>query len=271
MNRIYPILLLSVILTACSATIQPLVVLTTNDTHSQIVPDDNGQSGYARRLGIIDTIRAHNKNVILVDDGDFSQGTILFNFFRGDVEVAGMSAMRYDAVTLGNHEFDNGVDSLAKHLAKATFPVVCANYDVRGTALEPFVKPYVIVNRGSLKIGIFGLGISPVNLIDEDHFKGITWLEPEKTANEIARKLKKEEHCDVVICISHLGVAPKAPHTDWTVAKVSKDIDLICGGHSHQMMDSTVVNAVGESIKVVQSGSTGAFLGRVDLKVKQRK
>jgi 5'-nucleotidase len=204
-----------------------------------------------------------------VDDGDFSQGTILFNFFKGDVEVAGMSAMNYDAVVFGNHEFDNGVDSLAKHLAKARFPMVCANYDVTATALKPFVKPYVILKRGGLKIGIFGLGISPVNLIADYNFKGIIWHNPEETANAIAEQLKKRDKCDVVICISHLGTAENAKFSDWTVARNSHYIDVICGGHSHEIVNKQVLNADGRSVQIIQSGKTGANIGRIDLTIRK--
>ena len=260
-------MLMVALLASCST--QRLVVLSTNDTHSQIMPAVDSTGGYARRLGIIDTIRAHNPNVILVDDGDFSQGTVFFNFFKGDVEVAGMSAMKYDAVTFGNHEFDNGVDSLAKHLAKATFPIVCANYQVTGTALEPYVKPYIILKKGKLKVGIFGLGVNPVNLIADYNFKGITFLNPEETANAIAEKLKKQEKCDVVICISHSGTARNAKFSDWTIAKKSRYIDLICGGHSHEMINEKVPNADGKPVQIIQTGKTGANLGRVDMVFKK--
>jgi len=251
-------------LASCSVQ-KSMVVLTTNDTHSQILPGDDGTGGYARRLGIIDTVRANHKCVVLVDDGDFSQGTIFFNFFKGDVEVLGMNTMKYDAVTLGNHEFDNGVDSLAKHLAKAKFPIVCANYDVKGTALEGLIKSYVIVKRGGLKIGIFGLGISPANLIADYNFKGITWHNPEETANAVSEQLKKKERCDVVICISHLGVAENAKFSDWTVAAHSRYIDLICSGHSHLVINKQVPNADGKPVQIIQAGKTGAQLGRVDI------
>lgn len=259
-----------IIFLLCSCAVErKLVILSTNDTHSQILPGDDGRGGYARRLGIIDTVRANNKGVILVDDGDFSQGTIFFNFFKGDVEIAGMSAMRYDAVTFGNHEFDNGVDSLAKHLKKARFSLVCANYDVKGTPLEELVKPYVVLNRNGLKIGILGLGVSPENIIADYNFKGITWLDPVKTANSVAEKLKKDLKCDVVVCISHLGDDEKARFSDWVVAKNSRYIDVICGGHTHQMINKQVLNADGKHVQVIQAGKTGANIGRVDLVVKK--
>lgn len=266
-NSIIVCMMLALV-TSCSVE-RRVVILTTNDTHSQILPGEDGKSGYARRLGIIDTVRAHNKCVLLVDDGDFSQGTVFFNFFKGDVEIGGMSRMKYDAVTLGNHEFDNGVDTLAKHLLKATFPLVSANYDVRGTALEGIVKPYIILRRNGLKIGLFGLGVSPANLITDANFKGIRWFNPVETANRIAEQLKKKDKCDVVICISHLGDGEYQKISDWTVAANSHYIDLICGGHSHQMINKQVPNADGKMVQVIQSGKTGANLGRVDLVVRK--
>jgi len=263
-NKLF-ILVVAMILVASCSTQKELVVLCTNDTHSQILPNDENRGGYARLAGIIDTIRAHHRNVILLDDGDFSQGTVFFNLFKGDVEIAGMSLDRYDAVTLGNHEFDNGVDSLAKHLKKATFPIVNADYDVSKTALAYIVKPYLIVRKGGLKIGIFGLGVSPDHLITDANFKGIRYLNPIDRANEISEMLKKKEKCNAVICVSHLGTDHNAVFSDWTVAKNSRYIDLITSGHSHQVINTKVLNAVGDSVQIIQDGKGGVYLGRVNL------
>jgi 5'-nucleotidase len=262
-NSFIFILLLIWITSCCSQ--KQLVVLCTNDTHSQVLPTADNTAGYARRAGIIDTVRAHNLNVVLVDDGDFSQGTVFFNFFKGDVEMGGMKAMHYDAVTFGNHEFDNGVDTLAAHLAKNHFSIVCANYDVTGTPLAPYVKPYIIIKRGGLKIGIFGLGVNPANLIMAANFKGIKFLNPDETADRVSTLLKKREKCDVVICISHSGTAQNALFSDWTVAKHSHYIDLICSGHSHEIINTKIPNADGKPVQIIQSGKTGAKLGRVDM------
>ncbi len=265
------LLLLAVLLLIASCSTQKeLIVLCTNDTHSQILPNDENRGGYARIAGIVDTIRAHHHNVILVDDGDFSQGTVFFNLFKGNVEIAGMSLDRYDAVTLGNHEFDNGVDSLAKHLKQASFPIVNADYDVSKTALASIVKPYVIIKKDGLKIGVFGLGVSPDHLITDANFKGINYLNPIKRANEISEMLKKKEKCNVVICVSHLGTDRNAEFSDWSVAKNSRYINLITGGHSHQIINTKVLNAVGDSVQIIQDGKSGVFLGRMNLLFKRR-
>ena len=254
---------------SCS-TQKELVVLCTNDTHSQILPNDGNRGGYARIAGIIDSIRAHHRNVILLDDGDFSQGTIFFNLFKGDVEIAGMSLNHYDAVTLGNHEFDNGVDSLAKHLRKAAFPIINANYDVSKTALASIVKPYIIIKKNGLKIGIFGLGVSPNHLITDANFKGIRFINPIDRANEISKILKKKEKCNMVICVSHLGTDRNAEFSDWTVAKNSHYINLITGGHSHQIINAKVLNVAGDSVQIIQDSKSGVLLGRVNILFKRR-
>lgn len=256
------------VMSACASQ-KELVILCTNDTHSQIMPNEENLGGYARIAGIIDTIRAHHRNVILLDDGDFSQGTPFFNLFKGDVEIAGMNLNHYDAVTLGNHEFDNGVDSLAFHLRKATFPIVNANYDVSNTALAPIVKPYIILKKDGLKIGIFGLGVSPDHLITDSNFKGIRYLNPIQRADDVSKWLKTKEKCNVVICVSHLGTDPNAEFSDWTVARHSKYIDVITGGHSHQVINKKVLNAVGDSVQIIQDGKSGVLLGRINLYFKR--
>ena len=155
-----------------------LTILHTNDTHSQIEPKTNGQCGYARRMGLIEEERKIDKNLLLLDAGDFCQGTPYFNIYHGRVEIDAMNRMRYDAATLGNHEFDNGLDSLATVLKTANFPIVCANYDFTGTALESIIKPFTIVRRGGLNIGIFGLGCDPKGIISDKNFLPAQYLDP---------------------------------------------------------------------------------------------
>lgn len=263
-NR-FTILITGLFLLASCASQKELIVLCTNDTHSQILPNEMNRGGYARLAGIIDTVRAHHKNVILLDAGDFSQGTVFFNLFKGDVEISGMSLDRYDAGTLGNHEFDNGVDSLAKHLKKATFPIINADYDVSKTPLASIVKPYVIIKKDGLKIGIFGMGVDPRHLITTSNFTGIQFLNPIERANEISKYLKLKKKCNTVICVSHLGTDPNAEFSDWTVAKHSRYINLIAGGHSHQVINTKVLNASGDSVQIIQDGKSGIYIGRVDM------
>ena len=255
--------LIAFLLLSCH-TAEHIVILCTNDTHSQILPDQNNKGGYARRLGIIDTVRAQNKHVIMVDDGDFSQGTLFFNIFKGEVEIAGMNAMQYDAVAVGNHEFDNGVATFAGQMAKATFPLTCANYDVSNSVLAPYVKPYLIVKEGCVKVGIFGLGISPANLIEDTEFVPVRYLNPDSAAIAVAAFLKEKKKCDVVICISHLG-----SRMDAIIIGDSRYVDLVCGGHTHEMINRTIPNRDGKPVHLIQSGKGAANLGRVDLYLKR--
>lgn len=254
---------------------QKLVILHTNDTHSQVEPTDKNQSsnanmgGYARRMGLIQKIRAEEKNVLLVDAGDYWQGTPYFNFFNGHVEIDALNRMKYDAVGLGNHEFDNGIDSLAGALRKAVFPIVSANYDVKSTLLKGLVQPYIITYRDGLKIGIFGLGVNPDGLIFEKNYAGMKYYDPVKTAKKTASKLKKLKKCDVIICLSHLGSdSTEIAINDFKLAKKTRFIDVIIGGHSHTMLENTRTNnADGKPVIIAQMAKSGLFLGRIDLEI----
>lgn len=252
-----------------------LVILHTNDTHSQIEPTEKSvlrtsdMGGYARRMGQIAQVRAKEKYVLLVDAGDFSQGTPYFNFFNGRVEIDGMNRMKYDAVTLGNHEFDNGVDTLATILRDARFHVLSSNYELLGTPLKEFVKQYLIVFRGGLRIGIMALNVDPKSLIIESNYKGVVYDDPINKAIEISTLLKQKEKCDVIICLSHLGSdSTKAEVNDFVIAHKTRYIDVIIGGHSHSLITNTnVKNAAGKPIVIAQMGKSGMFLGEVELKL----
>src|SRR5829696_6645984 len=187
-----------------------ITILHTNDTHSQIDPlpanDRNaGKGGVACRATLVKRVRKENPNTLLVDAGDVMQGTPYFNFYRGEVEYKAMSAIGYDVGTLGNHEFDNGVEALAAALKFANFDIVSANYDVKGTVLEGRVKPYVVKTVGGIRVGLFGLGISPVALITPENFKGVTYIDPVIAARDVVKTLREKERCALVVCISHLG------------------------------------------------------------------
>lgn len=252
---------------------QKLVILHTNDTHSQIEPSSANavsnadMGGYARRLGVINQIRAEEKNVLLVDAGDFSQGTPYYNFFKGRLEVMGYNLMQYDAVTLGNHEFDNGMDTLAAILKLAKFPVIVSNYDVKASLIDPFVQPYLIVKRGKLRIGIMGLGINPYGLLMENSYSGVIYQDPLETALEVSEFLKIQKKCDVVVCLSHLGYNPSSKGvTDFMIASQTKHIDVIVGGHSHLLLENEkVANLEGRPVVIAQMGRSGLYLGRIDL------
>ena len=244
-----------------------LTILHTNDTHSQVEPKANDQGGYARRMGLIAEERKADKNLLLVDAGDFCQGTPYFNYYHGRVELDAMNRMRYDAVTLGNHEFDNGLDTLAAVLKTAKFPIVCANYDFTGTVLEGVVKPYTIVRKGALKIGIFGLGCDPKGIISDKNFLPAVYLEPYPLAQAAADTLRAQG-CDLVVCLSHMGTFGKAPEDVCDTALVShtRGIDVVIGGHTHKLYDNLrVANLDGDSIPVCQMGKSGAYLGKIVL------
>lgn len=261
-----------ILLVALSAQ-QKLVILHTNDTHSQIEPSSANavsnpdMGGYARRLGLINQIRAEEEHVILVDAGDFSQGTPYYNFFKGRLEIRGYNLMQYDAVTLGNHEFDNGMDTLAAILQLAEFPIVASNYDVKESLISRYVQPYLIVKRGKLRIGIMALGINPDGLIMENNYRGIVYQDPLEKAKSMSEYLKLKKKCDVVICLSHLGYSPGSKGVnDVIIAAQTRYIDVIIGGHSHSLLENEKVNNLeGRPVVIAQMGRSGLYLGRIDL------
>lgn len=248
-----------------------ITILHTNDTHSQIDPlppnDANaGKGGVARRATLVKRIRQENPNTLLVDAGDVMQGTPYFNFYRGEVEYKAMSAIGYDVGTLGNHEFDNGVDALAAALKFANFDLVSANYDVKGTVLEGRVKPYVVKTLGGIKVGLFGLGVSPVALITPANFKGVTYNDPVVSAREVVKTLREKERCALVVCMSHLGYYDNGQRGDSLVASQVDGIDFIAGGHTHTFMKEPVKTKqpCGAETLIFQVGKSGINVGRVD-------
>lgn len=263
---LYFVLCTFILFTGCTPQ-DHLTILHTNDTHSQIEPKSNGQCGYARRMGLIREERKADKNLLLLDAGDFCQGTPYFNIFHGRVEIAAMNRMGYDACTLGNHEFDNGLDTLAAVLKGAKFPVVCANYDFAGTVMEGMTKPYVILRKGGLKVGVFGLGCDPKGLIADKNFAPARYLEPYAVAQTMADTLRALG-CDVVVCLSHMGTCGKADEDvcDVGMVKQTRGIDVVIGGHTHKLYDHLrVANLDGDSVPVCQMGKGGAYLGKIML------
>jgi 5'-nucleotidase len=258
-----------------------LVILHTNDTHSQVDPTAKGKQktsdmgGYARRMGVIEKVRSEEKNVLLLDAGDFSQGTPYFNFYNGRIEIDALNKMQYDAGTLGNHEFDNGTDTLAMVLSRAAFPILSSNYDLFFTPLAPYVKPYVILKKAGLKIGVMALNIKLDGMVMQNNFKGLIYNDPIKTAQKTSTYLKKEKKCDLVICLSHLGSDTTDVNlelTDYDVIRQTKDIDIIIAGHSHEVIENTKVkNAAGKEVILAQMGKSGLLLGRIDLYLEKKK
>ena len=252
-----------------------LEVLHTNDTHSCIMPlNPNladtavaGRGGFLRRVAMIKEERAKNPDLLLIDSGDFSQGSPFYTMFKGDVEVGLMNLMGYDAVTIGNHEFDFGLENMARIFKMAKFPVVCANYDFTGTCVEGLVKPYVIIKRNGLKIGLFGLSPQLEGLVDLSKCNGVTYLDPIEVGNRVAAELKHDKKCDVVICVSHLGWLRPDEMGDQKLLASSKDIDLVLGGHSHSYFKELryVNNANGKAVPVDQNGKNAMYVGKLTL------
>jgi len=250
-----------------------LTILHTNDVHSRIDPfpanDPKyaGLAGVARRAALIKKIRSQEKNVLLLDAGDIWQGTPYFNMYGGELEFKLMSEMKYDATTIGNHDFDNGVEGLAKQLHNAKFPFINCNYDFFDTAMNGKTIPYKIFYRDDLKIGVFGIGIELKGLVDKKMYGNTLYIDPLQKSAEMAHLLKKDMNCDMVICLSHLGDRyDDKKVSDIVLAKQSKNIDLIIGGHTHHFLDKpiTLVNSDGKEVLIAQVGWAGIKLGKID-------
>ena len=252
-----------------------ITILHTNDVHSYIDPfpadhpRNANMGGVSRRAALIETIRKENPNTLLLDAGDIFQGTPYFNYYGGELEFKLMSMMKYDVATLGNHDFDNGVDGFYAQLPHAKFDFVSSNYDFKNTILNGHVKPYVIKNINGIKIGIFGLGIELDGLVDKKNYKETVYNNPIEIANDITKTLKKEENCDMIICLSHLGFKYKNEPdkvSDIVLAQKTKDIDLIIGGHTHTFLDKPkeILNKKNKRVIINQVGWAGLKLGRLD-------
>ncbi|MBX7223308.1 MAG: metallophosphoesterase [Blastocatellia bacterium] len=263
-----------------------LTVLHTNDTHSQIEPltagPNVGKGGIARRMSLIKAVRRENPHTLLVDAGDVCQGTPYFNYYRGEVEYRAMSLMGYDAGTIGNHEYDNGVESLAKALSFAKFPLVSANYDFsKAPSLRRIVKPYVVKTVGSIRVGIFGLGVDFKNLVLEENHVGVSYRDPVEISRQMVKQLREVEHVHFVMGLSHLGYFKNDPYAkageirlgDITVAEQVEGIDFIVGGHTHTFMkEPDVIKRPGGGQTVLfQVGYAGINLGRVDFTFHRKK
>ena len=252
-----------------------ITILHTNDTHSHIDPfpadhpKNPNMGGAARRAAIIESIRKEEKNVLLLDAGDIFQGTPYFNYYGGELEFKLMSMMQYDLATMGNHDFDNGIDGFYAQLPHAKFDFVSANYDFKNTVLNDIVKPYKIIIKDGIKIGIFGLGVQLDGLVDKKLYKETVYNNPIEVAQDMTRILKEEKKCDLVICLSHLGFKykdePEKP-SDIVLAQKTKNIDLIIGGHTHTFLDKPVIekNSEGKEVLINQVGCFGVNLGRID-------
>lgn len=252
-----------------------LTILHTNDVHSHIDPfpandpKNPNMGGVSRRATLIEAVRKENPNVLLLDAGDIFQGTPYFNYYGGELEMKLMSMLKYDLATMGNHDFDNGIEGFYKQLPHADFGFVSANYDFRNTVLDGIVKPYRIFKKDGIKIGVFGLGVELKGLVDPRNYKETVYYDPTEIATDMARILKNDEKCDLVVALSHIGYAYKNEPDkicDLTLAAKTRDIDLIIGGHTHTFLDKPTIvkNLDGKDVIVNQVGCYGINLGRID-------
>lgn len=257
-----------------------LLIFHTNDMHSRVEPfsDDYqdtllaGKAGMVRRATFISWQRKEHPDLFLFDSGDFSQGTPYYNMFKGEVEIKLMNAMKYDAGTIGNHEFDFGLDNMARLFKMADFPIVCANYDVRGTVLEGLVKEYTVIEREGVRIGVFGLGAPLDGLVAAHCYGNVKYEDPVSEAQRIADILKNQEKCDLVICLSHLGWM-EDQFSDIELIENTRNIDVVLGGHSHSYFTEPKFykNLDGVDVPVQQMGKNAAFVGKMVLKLQKNR
>ncbi|MDO5981192.1 bifunctional metallophosphatase/5'-nucleotidase [Flavivirga spongiicola] len=258
-----------------NTTTKKITIVHTNDVHSHIDafgPEDGrnaNKGGVARRASLIESIRNENPNTLLLDAGDIFQGTPYFNYYGGELEFKLMSKLKYDAATIGNHDFDNGIDGLYAQLEHAEFQFVSANYDFSNTIMNTHTKPYKVFKKDGLKIGVFGLGIELNGLVDPSMFKETKYLDPIEISQDMSRILRTEEHCDLIICLSHLGYdygKNSNKISDLKLAAATKDIDLIIGGHTHTFLSKPTIvkNIEGKNMLVNQVGCYGINLGKID-------
>ena len=259
--------------TASAKKHKQLVILHTNDTHSQIYPLSEqltdtmkaGRGGFLRRLALLKEERAKHPDLLYFDSGDFFQGSAYFTMFKGDVEIGLMNQMGIDASTIGNHEFDFGLENMAQMFRKANFPILCTNYDFTDTPLEGVTKPWIIIKRNGLKIGVFAVCPKMEGLVFDKLCKGVKYLDPAQIALKTATMLKEEKRCDMVICISHLGWNSGRGEDDQYMIHGSRNIDLVLGGHTHTYMTELQYepNLDGKPVPVDQNGKAGIFVGKI--------
>ncbi|MDR1876020.1 MAG: metallophosphatase [Flavobacteriaceae bacterium] len=252
-----------------------VTILHTNDQHSRIEPfpptytGNPNQGGFARRATLIEKVRKEEPNVLLLDSGDVFQGTPYFNFFGGELEFKLMSKMGYEASTMGNHEFDNGLEGFKKQLPNAKFDFLCSNYDFSNTILEGLTQEYKIIHKGGVRIGIFGVGVELNGLVAKTNYLETVYLDPIEIAQDKATMLKKEKKCDLVICLSHIGYSyPDTPEKvcDIKLCQQTSNIDLVLGGHTHTFFKEPekYINKDGKEVLLNQVGWAGLLLGRID-------
>ncbi|MDD5784794.1 MAG: metallophosphatase [Prevotella sp.] len=278
MKRISIFLIFVLAVSVVAKAQKQIVILHTNDTHSTIEPvskyskvkEAAGKAGCVRRATMVKQLREQNPDILLFDSGDFSQGSTFYTMYKGDVEVGLMNIMGYDAATIGNHEFDFGLDNLARLARQAKFPIICSNCDFTGTPCQDVIKKYCVVVRDGVRIGVFGLTPKIEGLVMKENIAGVKYIDPIQATKEMVSVLRDKERCDIVVCLSHLGwkLAPEYID-DQVLISSTTGIDIVLGGHSHTYMKEMewVDNAEGKSIPVDQNGKHGAFVGKITLKL----
>lgn len=266
-------LMAGILLTSCTREVT-LTFVQTSDSHSCIEPDaKTGMGGYVRRATLIDSLRTHvDPDLLLFDCGDYSQGSLYYTLFQGETEVRLMNAMGYDAATIGNHEFDFGEENMQRLYHMAQFTILSCNYDVAGTPLEDCVKPYTIITRKGVRIGVFGVTPEMEGLVFKKNYEGITYLDPVAKANETAALLREKEHCDLVVCLSHLGwQMPSHDIDDERFIAQTQGIDLVMGGHSHSVFVEPAIynDADGHPVTLMHNGGNALYVGFWQVKVKK--
>lgn len=266
MKQIATILITLFIVCGCNEKRDKITILHTNDTHSHIEPEKDSSGGLRNRAIFIEQLRneAGTEQTLLLDCGDFSQGSLYYNIFKGCFEIEAMNLLGYDAGTIGNHEFDFGLENLANLAKKANFPFVCANLDFKGTVCEGLIKRHTIVERCGIKIGIFGLSPQLEGLVLKENYEGVTFKSPIEAAQECANQLR-DEGCAVVICLSHLGWDIPNGCNDIQLAAETSGIDIILGGHSHDLFEKPIryTNKEGKEVTMQQSGKYGRNIGKL--------
>ena len=278
-KRIFSVVFACLTILTLNAQDKQLVILHTNDTHSCVMPlnpnladtTKANRGGFIRRATMIKEERKNNPKLLLIDSGDFSQGSPYYTLFKGDVEIGLMNEMKYDASTIGNHEFDFGMENMARLFKKAKFPILCANYDFTGTVLQGIVKPYTILKRNGLKIGLFAVDPKLDGLVFAKNCQGVKYLDPVVCAQQMVNILKSKK-CDVVICISHLGWNIGGDDDNRLVAN-TRGIDVVLGGHSHSLLKELVYvkNLDGKEIPIDQNGKNAIYVGKLTLDFNKNK
>lgn len=275
--------LLVVAVMTCLTTMgqKQLYILHTNDTHSTVYPlnpnlkDKNlaARGGFLRRIAMVQDERRAHPDLLFFDSGDFSQGSVYYTLFKGDIEVTLMNEMGYDAACIGNHEFDFGLDNMARIFRLAKFPILCANYDFTGTVVDGLVKPYVVIKRNGMRIGVFGLSPKLEGLVEMVNCPGVVWKDPIAVSAEMITTLKEKEKCDLVICLSHIGWDSNNGPNDQQVVAGTSGIDLVLGGHSHTYFDELryVTDLSGRKVPVDQNGKHGIYVGQMTVEMQKNK